>query len=169
MSAGSFRVVPVARDSWRQFRDLRLEMLADSPKAFVETLDAASEQSDEQWQQRADEANSDLSCGFAAVDAEGRWIGIMRARVYDSRVFLLGVYVTPSHRAGGVADAVLVEIERWAAGAGYDSLTLEVHELNERAQAFYRRRGFRATGETVPYPLSPDEWEIVMSKPLPAP
>ncbi|OZD07297.1 GNAT family N-acetyltransferase [Rhodococcus sp. 06-235-1A] len=162
----AFRIVPVDGESWRSFRDLRLEMLADSPKAFVETLDAASQQSDDDWRRRATAANSELSCGFAAVDDAGRWVGIMRARVEDGRTFLLGVYVTPLLRGEGLADALLLEIERWAGERGDDQLTLEVHEHNERAQAFYRRRGFSATGQTVPYPLAPHEQETVMTKPL---
>ncbi|OZC90459.1 hypothetical protein CH254_02990 [Rhodococcus sp. 06-412-2C] len=51
----AFRIVPATAESWPQFRALRLEMLADSPKAFVETLDAASRQSDDDWVRRAAE------------------------------------------------------------------------------------------------------------------
>ncbi|MDV6260357.1 GNAT family N-acetyltransferase [Rhodococcoides yunnanense] len=162
----AFRIVPVEGESWRLFRDLRLEMLADSPKAFVETLDAALQQSDDDWLRRAVDTNSESSCGFAAVDDAGRWVGIMRARVEDGRTFLLGVYVTPLLRGEHLADALLLEIERWAGERGHDQLTLEVHEHNERAQAFYRRRGFSATGDRVLYPLAPHEQEIVMTKPL---
>ncbi|WP_032378565.1 GNAT family N-acetyltransferase [Rhodococcoides fascians] len=162
----AFRIVPVTAESWPLFRALRLEMLADSPKAFVETLDAASRQSDDDWVRRAAETNSAFSCGFAAVDDAGRWVGIMRARVEDGRTFLLGVYVTPLLRGEGLAEALLLEIERWAGERGHDQLTLEVHEHNRRAQAFYRRRGFSATGERVPYPLAPHEHEVAMIKPL---
>jgi ribosomal protein S18 acetylase RimI-like enzyme len=160
----AFRIVPVTAESWRSFRALRLEMLADSPKAFGETLDAALRQSDDDWLRRAAETSSALSCGFAAVDDAGRWVGIMRARVEDGKTFLLGVYVTPLLRGEGLAEALLLEIERWAGERGHDQLTLEVHEHNQRAQAFYRRMGFNDTGDRVPYPLAPHEYEVVMTK-----
>ena len=160
----SFRIVSVDGRYWQSFRDQRLEMLADSPKAFVETLDSATAQTDSQWQQRAEGTNSTVSCGFAAVDDTDAWLGIMRARIEDGRAFLLGVYVSPAARGGGVADALLREIEQWVYRQGHRTLTLEVHEANGRAQAFYRRMGFATTGETVPYPLAPDELEIVMAK-----
>lgn len=92
--------MPVDGRSWQSFRDQRLEMLADSPKAFVETLDSATAQTDNQWQQRAESTNSALSCGFAAVDDTDAWLGIMRARIEDGKVFLLGVYVSPTARGG---------------------------------------------------------------------
>jgi ribosomal protein S18 acetylase RimI-like enzyme len=72
--------------------------------------------------------------------------------------------VTPLLRGEGLAEALLLEIERWAGKRGHDQLTLEVHEHNQRAQAFYRRMGFNDTGDRVPYPLAPHEYEVVMTK-----
>lgn len=156
----------VSEESWTSFRDLRLEMLADSPKAFIETLPSARQQSETDWRRRASKANSDGHCGFVAVDAHGRWIGIMRSTVEDGRLFLLGVYVSPLWRSSGIADALLAHVEEWAKTRGHEALTLEVHEDNLRAQAFYRRQGFEPTGETVPYPLAEGELEVVMTKSL---
>ena len=80
---------------------------------------------------------------------------------------LVGVYVAPGVRGRevGLADAMLTTIEDWARTES-DRLTLHVHEENARARAFYERRGFVATGRTVPYPLAPDELEVEMSRAL---
>lgn len=53
--------------------------------------------------------------------------------------------------------------EDWADRRG---LPLEVHEDNARAQAAYRKLGFRDTGERAPYPLPPGGQELVMERPL---
>lgn len=166
MMGRTWVVRPVLDEDWEHFRDLRLEMLADSPKAYLETAEAARQQTTDQWKARAAATFSDQACGYVAVDRGGRWIGIMRARVEDGTVYLLGVYVSPAWRASGIADELLTGVEEWVRGHGHNELVLEVHEDNSRAQAFYRRRGFVPTGAVVPYPLEPSESEIVMSKRL---
>lgn len=59
---------------WKQYRDLRLEMLEDAPTAYVESLDTAREQTDRQWQERAAlMAAADcvsLVAGYAAEPAD---------------------------------------------------------------------------------------------------
>jgi len=50
--------------------------------------------------------------------------------------------------------------------AGVPRLLLEVHESNARAIAYYERRGFTRTGNTVPYPLDPTANELEMELPL---
>ncbi|GAA1912333.1 hypothetical protein GCM10009716_22710 [Streptomyces sodiiphilus] len=65
--------------------------------------------------------------------------------------------------AGLLLDAVL----DWArAERGAGRMLLEVHESNARAVAFYRRRGFRATGRTTPCPPAPGGREPEMVLPL---
>jgi ribosomal protein S18 acetylase RimI-like enzyme len=56
-------------------------------------------------------------------------------------------------------------VEDWARGEG-NALTLLVHEDNDRAIAFYRRRGYELTGRTVPYNLDPSKNELEMRRTL---
>jgi ribosomal protein S18 acetylase RimI-like enzyme len=168
----SERAVTIRRtieSDWREVRGLRLEMLADTPLAYLETLEHAHRRAEWEWRAWARDGSSPDSITVAAITAEGRWVGTMMSKVPrgERGAFLYGVYVAPDHRGpeAGVTDALLTRIEQWALGRG-DTLTLEVNEQNPRAVAAYRNRGFVETGVTRPYPLDPTLRELEMRKPL---
>src|SRR4051812_7665690 len=61
---------------WRQYRELRLEALKDSPLAFVEQHDDALTRADQFWQDRVDRsAAGPASSTFVAVRAD-KYIGM---------------------------------------------------------------------------------------------
>lgn len=163
----SVRIVGITEQDWRQVRDLRLQALADTPHAYLETFVHAVSQTEDDWRQRARRSEGPDQIGFAAVDGD-RWVGTMRAIVDDGRPVLQSVFVAPSHRGRrhGVADALLDAIESWVRVRGFDELFLEVHADNARAQALYRRRGFAFTGVRTPYPLNPADDELEMRRDL---
>lgn len=72
------------------------------------------------------------------------------AMVWDGAV-LNEVYVRPSARGTGIADALLGAVVERAREQSLpmDRLLLDVDPSNERARAFYRRHGFRRWGEVV--------------------
>jgi ribosomal protein S18 acetylase RimI-like enzyme len=154
---------------WPEVRALRLEMLADTPIAYLETRAQALRRPEAQWRAWARDGSSQASITVVAITDEGRWVATMMSKVPlgASGAYLYGVYVAPSHRgrAIGVTDALLGVIEEWAATRG-GSLSLEVNEDNARAVAAYRSRGFVETGVTRPYPLDPAQRELEMRKPL---
>ncbi len=163
MAAWSVR--PSAEKDWQAYRALRFEMLEDTPIAFLETLEQARNHPDSHWKGRA--ANSSESSRlFAAVDDDGRWLGSMGGfqATGAAHPYLVGVYVTPRYRgrAQGVTDALLDAVIAWAAERS-DTLLLQVHEGNAGARRLYRRRGFRETGRTDPYPLDRSALEIEMA------
>ena len=163
-----FDIRRITENDWPRMRELRLEMLADTPLAFLETLDDAQRQPDDEWRFRAERNTREGSVGLAAVDREsGAWLGTM-AGYLDGQgdAMLVSVYVTPAWRgrAKGLTDALLDEVERWARGAvPRGRLRLHVHEDNPRARAFYARRGYVETGHTIPYPLDPAQNEVEMT------
>jgi ribosomal protein S18 acetylase RimI-like enzyme len=164
-------IAPMRPDQWRELRALRLEMLADSPLAFVEALPAAEGLSDEEWQARAVRYTAPGSLNLVAAERNhGRWVGTMSVYVDDGagRAYVVAVYVAPSQRGrdAGIADALLDRVEEWARDHGHAELWLEVHEDNPRAQGFYLRRGYRFTGETRPYDLDPAGQELEMVRTL---
>jgi ribosomal protein S18 acetylase RimI-like enzyme len=167
--ADGFTVRPTFEGDWREVRALRLEMLQDTPLAFLETVEAAREHPDEFWRGRARSGSSREVITLAAIRDDGRWVGTMTGRIFlgIQDPYLLAVYVAPDVRgpASGVADALLGGIEDWARGQG-TGLLLDVHEDNSRARAFYERRGFVETGRTKPYPLDPRRLELEMRKEL---
>lgn len=161
-----FVVRPTVEDDWREVRDLRMEMLADTPLAYLETLEQGRAHPESHWRERAAGTGPTKTC-VAAVADDGRWLGTMTGLLTGAGPTLVGVYVAPDARgrAAGVTDALLTAVEDWARRHG-DALTLEVHEGNPRAIAAYESRGFRFTGARRPYPLDPSSSELEMRKPL---
>lgn len=165
-------VRPARPDEWRQARDLRLEMLADTPLAFCERLEDARARDDETWERHHRERTESPETRdvLAAVDDEGRWLGqvglVISPFPAPTRVWAGAVYLSPALRGTGVATRMMDEAERWALDHDQDELWLEVHEHNPRALGFYRRLGFEETGERRPYPLDPSAREVEMRKVL---
>ncbi|MET4783414.1 GNAT family N-acetyltransferase [Glaciihabitans sp. UYNi722] len=154
---------------WERYRDLRLEMLADTPLAYAESLESAGQYDEDQWKARAATGSSEDSILLVAIAENDRWVGTMTCLPYDGGpgVLLVAVYVTPDYRGAsfGVMDVLLTGIEEWA-HARAESITLHVHETNFRAQAAYANRGFVFTGRTIPYELDGSQNELEMLKNL---
>jgi GNAT superfamily N-acetyltransferase len=160
-----FVVRPTTGDDWRDIRALRLEMLADTPTAYAETLDSALRQGEAEWRMRGRRGTAGHGTALVAITDTGRWAGTMGGYLAAGGPLLVGVYVAPHFRGAGagVTDALLAGVEDWARGEG-DMLTLHVHEHNTRARRAYEKRGFVANGVTVPYVLDPSANEIEMTK-----
>ena len=161
----AFSVREVEERDWVRLRALRLEMLADTPIAYLETLTTAEAHPVSHWQRLA--RGRPGGTKLVGELEDGRWVGTMTGIIAEGTPTLVAVYVSPSVRgtAAGVTDALLAGIERWAVQHG-DQLRLEVNELNGRAVEAYRRRGFVLTGRTTPYPLDPPSLELEMVKQL---
>ncbi|MGV8913113.1 MAG: GNAT family N-acetyltransferase [Rhodoglobus sp.] len=154
---------------WREVRDLRLEMLADTPIGFAERLESARSNTEAEWRLRAARGQNPLGTAIAAITTDGGWVGTMGGYIPDARTgpLLVGVYVTPDFRGwkAGVTDALLTAVEDWARTYG-TTVTLHVHEANSRARRAYEKRGFTATGHSGPYYLDPTAQELEMRKPI---
>lgn len=158
----SFTIIQTAADDWERVRDLRLEMLADTPLAFIETLETAQGHPEQEWRMRG--ARNSL---VAVDDATGRWVGSAGVVMSEGSPLLVGVYVSPSHRGRelGVLTTLVARVEEWARVRG-GTLALHVHEDNPRARRAYERLGFEATGRTFPYELDATQREFEMRKAL---
>jgi len=164
----TFTIRATSADDWREVRALRLEMLADTPNAFGETLDHATRIAEPEWRERGARGEQPNGAQFAAITGDGRWIGTMGAFVTQrGEALLVGVYVSPRFRGikSGVTDALLTAVEDWCRPR-FGTLALHVHEQNPRARAAYERRGFEYTGERLPYVLDSAETELAMVKRL---
>lgn len=110
-----------------------------------------------------------LVAGYLArkrVDAQGRWLGYMIAMAGVDETHLLNLTVVPEFQHQGHARAMLDELVRWSRDRAAVRLWLEVRESNHRAQALYRRYGFRELGlRRGYYPAGPNGREnaVVMS------
>jgi len=160
---------PTTGSDWREVRTLRLEMLRDTPLAYLESLADALHVQEFEWRLRARRGQAKNGTSLVAITADGAWVGAMGGWIPDRTEgpILVGVYVAPTHRGrqANVADRLLDAIEEWAVDHG-NALRLLVHEDNARAQAFYRRRGYELTGKSEPYALDPTQRELEMSRRL---
>ncbi|XAS68416.1 N-acetyltransferase [Micrococcaceae bacterium Sec5.7] len=171
----------LAAADWEALRAIRLEMIADTPKAYVESLESARAQSDAQWRHRAEMMAGPSSITLVADGREedcsppgNGFFALMRVVVkvpqdgnLPKQAMLVSVYVAPGLRGSGLADEMLRQSVCAAAnelGAGV--LELGVHEDNARAMAFYVQHGFTDTGRREPYPLDRSSSEIIMELPL---
>lgn len=152
-----------------RIRALRLEMLADSPLAFLETLSQAAARPHTEYRQRiAQVATGDHQAQFVA-ELDGRLVGNAggQASTQDpGSTIVFAVYVTPACRGTGVLDQLIDQVAGWSRAAGRGRLVLEVVEGNDRAIRAYERLGFAPTGERNPHPTIPGLFELVMARHL---
>jgi GNAT superfamily N-acetyltransferase len=168
----------VRAEEWREVRDLRLEALHDplAPLAFLETFEQASAEPDAFWQGRAAGGAEGSRVGQWVAIVDGAWVGTVAviafragevdyygADVPEPRANLIGVYVRPTHRRGGIIEALVATAAGWTAEQGFAELVLDVHQMNARAIGAYRRCGFEATGELT---VSEHGTDLVMRLPV---
>lgn len=172
---------PVRAEEWQLVKELRLAALQDpaAPVAFLETYEQGLERSDDFWRERtvdASEAGDGEVRQFVAEAPDGSWAGSVTvlierpdgevrfgtaADVHQAHV--VGVFVRPEARGGGVAEELFRAGMDWAWSLReprIERVRLYVHENNPRASAFYRRIGFVPTGETVPAQGEPTAREL---------
>lgn len=154
-----YTVITIRPDQWVEFRDIRLQMLADTPIAFGETLEHARGVNEAGWLARLARATQPDRTAVAAVDDSGRWVGTMSAYLSEPGVATVAaVWVAPEHRGAeaGVTDSLMTAISDWARDVAHaTALRLAVHEDNPRAIAYFERTGFQPTGQTQTYELEP--------------
>ncbi|WP_305787558.1 GNAT family N-acetyltransferase [Symbioplanes lichenis] len=182
-----------AEDAARM-RALRLEMLADTPLAFLETLAQAAARSHADYRRRIEQAatGSQLAqfvagptgpAGLAPADptpADPTPAGFARAGTSTGRLIghaggttlpehpgatvVFAVYITPAHRGQGVLAALVDAVAEWSLACGRNELMLEVVVGNDRAVRAYERIGFEDTGVRVPHPVVPGLRELQMRR-----
>jgi GNAT superfamily N-acetyltransferase len=171
MTAGDLIIRRLTPADWAVSRQVRLTALAEAPYAFMSTL-AREEAFDEQvWRRRL---ASPTAATFLAW-VHGEPAGTATGKIDDpddefacaGAWQLVGMWVDPKVRGTEVAGALVETVAEHAAGQGADTLVLWVTEVNERAQAFYRRLRFVPTGARQPVrPDEPDHIELQMARHL---
>ncbi|WP_412077296.1 GNAT family N-acetyltransferase [Streptomyces xanthophaeus] len=178
---------PVRADEWEKVKELRIAALRDpaAPVAFLDTAEAAEGRPDAFWQERTEGASQGRSVRqFIAEAPDGTWDGnvvVLVEEAGDTGIFdelievhqghLVGVFVRAEHRGTGLTEALFQAALEWAwslEGPALERARLFVHEDNARAQAFYQRFGFEASGFVVPLPTDPSVKELEYALPRPA-
>ena len=151
---------------WRELRELRLRALADAPGAFASTLERDAAIPEAEWRRRAGGGPTSVSFIARQGDAGIGMAAVVAEPGVPGRMQLVGMWVDPAHRRGGVAWALLGLAVRWARRRQARELTLWVVEGNTAARALYQRAGFRPTGRRQPLPSNPAVTEMLLRLPL---
>jgi RimJ/RimL family protein N-acetyltransferase len=150
-----------------RMRALRLEMLADSPLAFLETLAQAAARPHEDYRRRIIQASTGRELAQFVADPGGRLIGHAGGTVLPEEpdvTVVFAVYITPARRGSGVLDELVEAVAEWSRTVGRPELMLEVVVGNDRAVRAYERLGFVDTGIRVPHPVIPALTELQMRR-----
>jgi RimJ/RimL family protein N-acetyltransferase len=150
-----------------RMRALRLEMLADSPLAFLETLAQAAARPHEAYRRRIAMAASGAELAQFIADPSGPLIGHAGGTVLPEEpgvTVVFAVYLTPAWRGGKVLAELIDAVAQWSRDAGRRELMLEVVTGNDRAVRAYEKLGFEDTGERVPHPVVPVLSELRMRR-----
>jgi L-amino acid N-acyltransferase YncA len=163
----AYTVRRTTADEWREFRELRLEALLDSPTNFGQTYEQALAHPDGMWQERAQtNATSAVQAFYVAVDdATGRLVGmwgVMPHNAHPGVHHVIGVYVRPEARGTEVARLLNQACVDFARTTDAKELTLLVRDDNHRGRRFYEREGFVLTGAKEPHNLDPSHYLIEM-------
>lgn len=169
MDVSAVVVRRVAATDVAEARAIRLEMLTDSPEAFLETAAQFAARPVADIAARvAARATGEVSAQFVAVHG-GRFVGSATA-VADpedpGEAGLFAVYVTPAHRGTGVLAALVDAAAGWARARGCTMMRLEVVTGNDRAVRAYEKVGFVLTDEVLPHPTKPGATERRMRRHL---
>ena len=136
---------------------VRLAALADAPSAFAGTYEDEAGRSDDEWHHRAEGGSrgADRAAFFAEFDGDVRGL-VGGNRCNDAE--LVSMWVHPTARGSGAAEALLGAVIEWAQGP----LELSVVQGNARAIAFYRRMGFIEVSDFQSSPSDPCANEMRM-------
>lgn len=160
-------IARVGVDDAARMRALRLEMLADSPLAFLETVAEAAARPHEHFRaQIAHNIRSGSVTQFVAVQ-DGRFVGHAGGIVLPADravTVIFAVYVTPRLRGTGLVGELIEAVARWSRDERRPELMLEVVSGNDRAVRSYERLGFRDTGVRVPHPTIAGLTELQMRR-----
>lgn len=78
---------------------------------------------------------------------------------------LMAMWVSPSVRGSGAADALVAALVEWATAERFTLLRLNVMSDNLRALRFYQRCNFKLTGKQTEHPRA-GQFELQMELPI---
>ncbi|TDC79801.1 GNAT family N-acetyltransferase [Micromonospora sp. KC606] len=151
-----------------RMRALRLEMLADSPLAFLETIAQAAARPHAEYAARVAHVSQGCHTAQFVADPGGRLVGHaggMASPDEPHLTVIYAVYVTPAWRGLGLLGRLVDAVAAWSRECGRPELMLEVVVGNDRAYRAYQRIGFTDTGVRVPHPTVGAMRELQMRRP----
>ena len=112
------------------------------------------------------ELDNPLALWLAAEDAEQRVLGYVGSQSCFEDADILNVCVAPEARRRGIAEALMLELERRLRPKGVEKITLEVRASNVPAIALYSKIGYVKVGTRRNYYEKPREDALILQKSL---
>ncbi|MEO0473163.1 MAG: GNAT family N-acetyltransferase [Bacteroidota bacterium] len=114
-------------------------------KALVAKLDAYLAIQDGDEHSFYDQYNQIHDIKYAIVGFQlGQAVACGAIKAFsDTQVEVKRMYVSPEVRGQGIASALLMQLENWAAELGYKSCVLETGKRQPEAVALYHKNGYR--------------------------
>jgi len=153
-------VVRADGSAWEVYREVRLAMLRDAPRAFWTTYEQAAARTDEEWRQLLD--GSDTWLARLAGRPVGSVASFRPPEQGTDECVLVAMWVDPAARGRGVGERLVRTVVDHAAAAGLSRVRLDVAHENAAAIALYERVGFVPTGRTGAMPHDPAITELEM-------
>ena len=144
---------------------VRLRSLQADPEAFASSYEREVDRPVDTWEKWASESSTGYQQCLVAAESDGVFVGMAGAYTPQHRPLtreLVGMWVTPKARSGGVGAGLVVAITDWSKEGGAEAISLWVVESNQVAYRLYARAGFADTGEFRPLPSNPSLNEIQM-------
>ena len=132
-------------DDWQVERDLRLAALAESPTAFGSRLADAEKFGDAEWRARL-AGQTRFAASIAGYPVGTIGYAPASSPYPGGTAVLVGMWVAPDFRGGGVADRLVVAVIAACRSNGFAAVWLSVTHGNDVAARFYGRHGFVRTG-----------------------
>ena len=117
------------------------------------------------WSEKsvAGELENPLAYWLVAVE-DDMVVGYIGSQTVLDETDMMNVAVHPDHRRKGLAEALVMELEKALKDLGSHSLTLEVRESNEPARKLYEKLGFVQVGKRPRYYRNPREDALILRK-----
>lgn len=112
------------------------------------------------------ELDNPLALWLIAEDEKGSVLGYVGSQSCFEDADILNVAVAPEARRRGIAESLMLELERCLLPKGVEKITLEVRASNAPAIALYRKIAYQQVGIRKNYYEKPREDALILQKSL---
>lgn len=155
----------ISAADWELLKQVRLQALQDSPRAFASSYDEEERFTKQQWQSILEH---DLQWFMAFNNSEP--IGTVAARsgpdIAPDERYVESMWVNPRYRRTGVGRRLIAALEETVRSEGAQVLLLWVLDGNEVARNMYLKLGFTSTEDRQRLNKYPNRIEERMSRPI---
>ena len=92
---------------------------------------------------------------LTATDKDNRLVGCVYLEQQGHQLYLGMLTVAPDIQSKGIGKQLMAAAEKYGREINCTSITMTVIDIREELIDWYKRKGYRCTGETKPFPADP--------------